>query len=199
MKKGQRSWKKAKNYKFGLKKAKVATLVAGVTYSDANSAPVPKCLNRVWIWVRLFFKFENPTSVQTPATIIDLIVIYPCFCIKIDHADSCYCRDWKVTQDPGPVFPKFFTPCLDLGTKEKSRIQPESTPALLIRSHLRSHSMNSHTTRFIGPVLQFWTWSGFRIAIQPDSAIQNQTRIGLNFEKTQPDQIWTSKLHWSLQ
>jgi len=30
---------------------------------------------------------------------------------------------------------------------------------------------------------QVWTWSGFRIAIQPDSAIQNQSRIGLNFEK----------------
>jgi len=30
---------------------------------------------------------------------------------------------------------------------------------------------------------QCWTWSGFRIAIQPDSAIQNRIRIGLDFEK----------------
>ena len=31
-------------------------------------------------------------------------------------------------------------------------------------------------------VYQCWTWSGFRIAIQPDSAIQNRIRIGLDFE-----------------
>ena len=30
---------------------------------------------------------------------------------------------------------------------------------------------------------QCWTWSGFRIAIQPDSAIQNRIRIGLDFKK----------------
>ena len=30
---------------------------------------------------------------------------------------------------------------------------------------------------------QCWTWSGFRIAIQPNSAIQNWIRIGLDFEK----------------
>jgi len=47
-------------------------------------------------------------------------------------------------------------------------------------------------------VHQCWTWSGFRIAIQPDFAIQNWHRIGLYFEITQVDQIWTSKLHWSL-
>ena len=29
---------------------------------------------------------------------------------------------------------------------------------------------------------QCWTWSRFRIAIQPDSAIQNQIPIGLDFE-----------------
>jgi len=44
---------------------------------------------------------------------------------------------------------------------------------------------------------QRWTQSGFRITIQPDSAIR--IRIGLDFEKTQPDQIWISKLRWSLQ
>ena len=30
---------------------------------------------------------------------------------------------------------------------------------------------------------QCWTWSGFRIAIQPDSANQNRIRIGLDIEK----------------
>jgi len=34
-----------------------------------------------------------------------------------------------------------------------------------------------------------------RIAIQPDSVIQNRNRIGLDFEKTQPDQSWLSKVH----
>jgi len=47
--------------------------------------------------------------------------------------------------------------------------------------------------------IQCWTWSGFRIAIQPDSAIQNWIRIELDFEKTLPDQMWTSKVRWSLQ
>jgi len=36
---------------------------------------------------------------------------------------------------------------------------------------------------------QCWTWSGFRIAFLPDSAIQNRICVGLDFEKTQPDQI----------
>jgi len=31
--------------------------------------------------------------------------------------------------------------------------------------------------------LKCWTWSGFRIAIQPDSALQNRIQIGLDFEK----------------
>jgi len=34
-----------------------------------------------------------------------------------------------------------------------------------------------------------------RITIHLDSAIQNWIWIGLNFEKTQPDQTWISKLH----
>jgi len=33
------------------------------------------------------------------------------------------------------------------------------------------------------PITQCWTWSGLLIAIQPDSALQNRIRIGLNFEK----------------
>jgi len=46
---------------------------------------------------------------------------------------------------------------------------------------------------------QCWTWSGFWIAIQPDSALKKRIRIGLDFEKTQKNQIWISKLHWLLQ
>jgi len=50
-----------------------------------------------------------------------------------------------------------------------------------------------------GAVRQCWKWSGSRIAIQPDSAIQSWTRIGLDFEKTLPDQIWIIKLRWPMQ
>ena len=66
------------------------------------------------IRVRQFFKFENPTLVQTPATIIDPTVIYPCFYFRNDRTDSCCCRNLKVTPEPGPV-------------KKRSILQ-ESTP-----------------------------------------------------------------------
>ena len=69
------------------KSGRRAAKVAGVTFTDSDSAPVPKFL------IRKFFKFENPTPVQTPATIIDPTVIYPCFYLRNDHTDSCYCRN----------------------------------------------------------------------------------------------------------
>ena len=95
--------------------------------------PTPLLFQNFWIQVRLF-KFENPTPVQTPATIIHPIVIYPRLSLRNDGTDSCYCRNGKVTTDPGPVFHKFLTP--DPGLKEKPRILPESTPVIRIRSHL---------------------------------------------------------------
>jgi len=61
--------------------------VAGITFSDSDSAPVPKFLNPVWNQVRQFFKFENPTPVQTPDTIINPTVIYPCFYLRYDHTE----------------------------------------------------------------------------------------------------------------
>jgi len=45
-----------------------AAEVAGVTFSDSNSAPVPKFLNTDPD-PEIFLKFENPTPVQTPATV----------------------------------------------------------------------------------------------------------------------------------
>ena len=96
------------------------------------------------IWISIP-KFLNPSpgpaifllwqsdSCQTPATIINPTLIDPCFYLRNDHTDSCYCRNWKVTPDPGPVFPKFLTP--DPGPKEKRRILPESTQVLRIQSH----------------------------------------------------------------
>jgi len=63
--------------------------------------PTPLLSQNFWIWVgiliRLFLKFENPTPVQTPATIIDPTVIYPCFYLRNDRTDSCYWRNGKVT------------------------------------------------------------------------------------------------------
>ena len=78
-----------------------------------------------WIRVRLFFKFENPTHVETPATIIDPTVIYPCFNLRNNRTDSCYCRNGKMTPDSGLVFHKVLTP--DPSPKEKRGILPEST------------------------------------------------------------------------
>jgi len=103
--------------------------------------------------VQQFFKFENPTPVQNPATIIDPTVIHPCFCLINDHADSCYCWNGKVTPDPGPVFPKFLTP--DPGPKEKHRILLESTPALRFHSHLCL--VVTRTQHYTRPICGVWT------------------------------------------
>jgi len=65
---------------------------------------------RVQIRFWQFFKFEIPTPVQTPATIINSTLIYPCFYLRNDHTDPCSCQNWKVTPGPGPCFPKFSTP-----------------------------------------------------------------------------------------
>jgi len=60
---------------------------AGVTFSDSPLLLFQNFLIRV----RKFFKFENPTPVKTPATIIDPTVIYTCFYLRNDHTDYCYC------------------------------------------------------------------------------------------------------------
>jgi len=54
--------------------------VAGVTFSDSDSAPVQKFLNPDLE----IFKFEIPTLVQAPAT-IDPTVIHPCFYLRNDR------------------------------------------------------------------------------------------------------------------
>jgi len=106
--------------------------VDGVTFSYSDFASVSKWLIRV----RLLFEFENPTPVQTPATIIHPAVIYPCFYLRNDRTDPCYCRNRKVTPVPGLVFRKFLTPGPEQGLKEKRRILPDSSPVTRIRSHL---------------------------------------------------------------
>jgi len=96
--------------------------------------PTPLLFQNFWIRTGKFFKFENPTPVQTPNTIIDQTVIYQCFHLRNDHTNSCYCRHWKVTPDPVPAFHRFLT--LDPGPKEKCRILPELTPAPRIQCYL---------------------------------------------------------------
>jgi len=109
---------------------------------NLNPEPKPKIwtqnLSPKPIRVRKFFKFENPTPVATPAAIIDPTVIYPCFCLRNHHTNSCYIRKWKVTPVPGPVFRIFLTPGPDPRPIEKCRTMLESTLALRIRSHLWS-------------------------------------------------------------
>ena len=110
--------------------------------------------------MRQFFKFENPTPVQTPATIIDPTVIYPCFCLRNDRTDFCYCQNGKVT--PGPVFHKFLTP--GPGPNEKRRIQPESTPALRCGPICGCHWVNNRCSILSaafaeGNIVIQWFWS----------------------------------------
>jgi len=77
-----------------------STEIAGVTFSDSNTALVPKFLNPGPHPGRIFLIFENPTPVQTSATMIDPTLIYPCFYLRNDPTDSWYCRNGKVTPDP---------------------------------------------------------------------------------------------------
>ena len=90
--------------------------VTGVNFSDSDSAP--KFLNPapdpaiLQIW--------ESDACSNSATIIDPTVIYPCFYLRYDRTDSCYCRNGEVTPDPGPFFHKFLTPGPDPGPKKNA-------------------------------------------------------------------------------
>jgi len=60
--------------------------------------------------VQKIFNFENPTLVQTLAT-IDASEIQQCFCLRNDmykdHAYCCYCQKWQVTLELGFFFTNF--------------------------------------------------------------------------------------------
>jgi len=68
--------------------------VAAVAFLDSDSALVPKFLNPELHQGPIFFKFENPTSVQTPAA-INVTEFQPCSHLRKDiyenHEDFCYC------------------------------------------------------------------------------------------------------------
>ena len=105
--------------------------IAGVTFQT----PTPLLFQNFWIWLRIrfwmFFTFEKPTSVQTPATIINSTLICPRLYLRNDHTDSCYSRNWNMTPDPVP--------------KEKRRIISELTPVLQCQAKfLTSHHGRMH-------------------------------------------------------
>jgi len=66
------------------------------------------------------------------------------FYLRNDHTDSCYCRNWKVTPDPGPVSHKFLPPGSDPGPNEKHRNLLESTPTIRIHGHLWCELIKPH-------------------------------------------------------
>ena len=68
--------------------------------------PTLHLFQNFWIRVRLFFKYENSTPVQTPATINHPTAIYPYFYLRNDRTGSCYCQNRKET--PGPYFTNFW-------------------------------------------------------------------------------------------
>ena len=102
--------------------------VAGVTFSDSDSTPVPKIL-RLGLEI---FQLENPTLVQTSAT-IDPNQIYLCFNLEMTTQTSATAKIEKWLR----IQVWFFTNLTpDLGLKEKRRILSESAPALPIHGHL---------------------------------------------------------------
>jgi len=81
--------------------------------------PTPLLFQKFLILVRIwqFFKFEKPSPVQTPATIIDPTKVYPCVYLRNDHSDS------------GSGFSQIFDSRSGSDRKEKKekrRILPES-------------------------------------------------------------------------
>ena len=102
---------------------------SGATFSDSDSAPVPKFLDPgpdpaiLQIW-------ESDSCSDSGYNIRSNRDL-PLFLPKKWLHRLCHCRNGRVTPDLGPVFLKLLTP----GPKGKRRILPQSTPASRIRSH----------------------------------------------------------------
>ena len=94
--------------------------VTGVYFSGPGSAPVPKFLNPGPAILQIRESDSCSDSGYNHRSNRNLTMFSP----KKDRTDSCYCRNERVTPDPGPLFHKFLTP----GPKEKRRFLPESTP-----------------------------------------------------------------------
>ena len=121
-----------------------STRGGGVTFLDSDSAPVLKFFNpdtgpeisRIW---------ESDSCSDSGCCRSKRNL--PCFYSRSDYADSCYCRNWKLT--PDPVFLKFLTQSPDPG--KKRRILPESNPALRIHGHLWKVRTNGQRISFVSP------------------------------------------------
>jgi len=85
----------------------------------------PLLFQNLWIWTRIrkFFRFENPTPVQIPAT-TDATEIRQCFYLMTFV---------RITQTPATAWNEKW---LRIRVRKKRRIPPESTLALRIRDHL---------------------------------------------------------------
>ena len=100
--------------------------VAEVNLSDSDSALFSKFLNP-GLDLAIFQIWESGSSSDCGCNNRPT-VIYPCFYLRNDHTDSCYCQNWKVTPGLGPFFFKFLTP-------GRIRVRKENTESL--RSRLR--------------------------------------------------------------
>ena len=111
--------------------------VAGVTFSDSDSAPVLKFWNpRPDPGPAILQIWESDTCSDSGCSHQSNLNLSMFLLKKLPNRLLLLPKLKKVTPIPGPVFPKFLTPVPDPGPKEKRRIRPESTPVIRIRSHL---------------------------------------------------------------
>ena len=103
----------------------------------------PLLFRNFGIQVRQFFKFENPTPVQTPVTIINPTLIYPCFYLTNDHTDSVTAEIEKWFRIRVRFFPNFW---LRIRVRKKNAESCRSR--LQIRSHLWSAAEMSGLSYF---------------------------------------------------
>jgi len=128
---GWAGWFLVSSGQAGLQKCwPVPSLVGRVTFSDSDSAPVPKFLNPCPAILQISESDSFSDSGYNNCFNRNLRTFY----LRNDHTNSCYCRNTKVI--PDPVFHTFLTPGPGPVPKEKCRILLESTPAFRIRSHL---------------------------------------------------------------
>ena len=129
-----------------MEKIPVQPEVAGVTFSDTDSAPVSNFESGSAYFSNLRIRL----LLQIPATIIILTVIYPCSYLRNDHTDSCQCRNGKVTPDPGPVSQIF-----DSGSESERKTQnpagvdsgnPDAVPNLAQACNKNNDEWTQRTT-----------------------------------------------------